>query len=133
MKKIFLLFGVAAFSSATAQQNDLFDIQKHIQKKQAEGKKAAEKKLLLTTIKSFQNYNTYSNNIANRSFLLPNGDKVVSLGQDNMPCVVPDMKQFQNMPNLANKEQFNFNYSPQKVLPFQIPNGSIPFRMIASK
>ena len=133
MKKIFLLFGVAAFSSATAQHNDLFDINKHIQKKRTEGKKAAEKKLLLSSIKPFQHYNSYSTNKANLSYVLPNGDKVVILGQDNMPCVVPDMRQFQHMPNLANKEQFNFNYSPQKVLPFQIPNGSIPFRMIASK
>ena len=134
MKKIFLLFGVAAFSSATAQQNDLFDIQKHIQKKQAEGKKAAEKKLILSSFfRPFENYNRYTTNKPDLSYILPNGDKVVILGQDNMPCVVPDMRQFQNMPNLANKEQFNFNYSPQKVLPFQIPNGSIPFRMIASK
>jgi len=30
MKKVFLLFGIAAFSSASAQQKDLFDIQKHL-------------------------------------------------------------------------------------------------------
>jgi len=133
MKKIFLLFGVAAFSSVSAQQNDFFDINKHIQKKRTESKKAAEKKLILPSIKPFQHYNTYSTNKATLPYLLQNGDKVVTLGQDNMPCIVPDMRQFQNMPNMANKEQFNFNYSPQKVLPFQIPNGSIPFRMIASK
>ncbi len=32
MKKIFLLFGVAAFSSASAQQKNLLDIQKHLDK-----------------------------------------------------------------------------------------------------
>lgn len=33
MKKIFLLFGIAAFSAASAQQKDVFDIHKHLQKK----------------------------------------------------------------------------------------------------
>ena len=31
MKKNFLLFGIAAFSSASAQQKEMFDINRHIQ------------------------------------------------------------------------------------------------------
>ena len=30
MKKVFLVFGIAAFSSASAQQKDVFDINRHI-------------------------------------------------------------------------------------------------------
>lgn len=33
-------------------------------------------------------------------FILPNGNKVISLPQDNMPCIIPDMTQF-NTPNMA--------------------------------
>lgn len=62
------------------------------------------------------------------SYTLPNGDKVVISKLDNMPCVQPDMRQFQIMPNLAYEGQFNFY--PEIVLPDQIPNGSKPYSMI---
>lgn len=89
--------------------------------------------MMLPSFKPFQYYNPYSTNNANLSYFLPNGDKVVILGQDNMPCIIPDMRQFQIMPNYAIGEQFNFNFSPKRIQPGQIPNGSIPFRMIATK
>lgn len=132
MKKIFLLFGIAAFSSASAQQNDLFDIQKQLQKKQAEDKKTVEKNTMLLPFKKPTTYgNLYSGKIPEEYYTLRNGDKVVTLSLDNMPCVQPDMRQFQNMPNLAYDKRFNF--APQRPEPGQIPNGSGYYRMIVSK
>ncbi len=132
MKKVFLLFGIAAFSSASAQQNDVFDIQKHLQKKQAEDKKTIEKK---TMILPFKKSTTYSNlhlgYKPEASYTLPNSDKVVTLSLDNMPCVQPDMRQYQTMPNVVYDKQFNF--SPQRPKPGQIPNGAGYYRMIVSK
>jgi hypothetical protein len=40
MKKIFLIVAIAAFASASAQQNDIFDIQKYLEKKTAKEKDA---------------------------------------------------------------------------------------------
>jgi hypothetical protein len=46
--------------------------------------------------------------------ILPNGNKVYSLPQDNMPCVVPDMSQF-NMPDVRSG-----------MSPYTIPNPAYP-------
>jgi hypothetical protein len=133
MKKVFLLFGIAVFSSASAQQKDLFDIGIHLQKKQAESKKAAEKKnMLLPPRNIFNLYIPYTANQSDLSYLLPNGDKVIILGQDNMPCVVPDMSQFQNMPN-PSFQRSNSSFVPFTKGPGQIPNGALPFSMIVWK
>lgn len=132
MKKVFLFFGIAAFTSVSAQQNDLFDIQKHLLKKQAEENKLVENKSInLPSIKPFIYNPPHLNNNPVDSYTLPNGDKVVISNLDNMPCVQPDMRQFQRMPNLAYQEQFNF--STQQLLPGQIPNGSKPYSMITSR
>jgi len=101
MKRIILVFGIAAFSSASAQQKELFDIGQHIRKKQAEGKKLSEKKnLVLPFHKSFPAVNPYLIGRPPLSYTLPNGDKVIISTIDNMPCVQPDMKQFRVMPSL---------------------------------
>ena len=90
MKKVFLLFGIAAFTTVSAQQNDLFDIQKHLLKKQAEENKRVD----LPTNKPFVYTPTNLNNNPAESYTLPNGDKVVISSLDNMPVVQPDMRQF---------------------------------------
>lgn len=134
MKKVFLLFGIAAFSSASAQQNDLFNIQKHLQKKQTEEKKIDEKiKFVLPLFKKTILYNSYTNNNPTLSYILPNGDKVITLVQDNMPCVVPDMRLFQAMPNTGYDKKFQNNLSLSSRQPGQIPNGAFPLRMLVSK
>lgn len=135
MKKIFLLFSVAAFSGASAQQKDLFDTQEHLQKKQTEDKKATEKKITPFPFKKQFNYgNLYSGNSPESSYTLPNGDKVFISPLDRMPCVKPDIRNFQIMPNLANGKVLpDYNYYPHKSKPWQIPNGALPYRMIASK
>jgi hypothetical protein len=134
MKKVFLLVGIATFSAASAQQNDLFDIQKHLQKKQAEGKNIGEKmKLLLHPFKKANLYNTYTTNNPTFSHTTPNGDKIITLGQDNMPCVVPDMSLFQAMPNTGYDKNFLNNLWLSTRQPGQIPNGSSPLKMLVSK
>ena len=128
MKKILLFFGIAAFMSASAQQNDLFDIQKHLLKKSADNNNLVKKKNIdLPLI----NNPLYINNNPVDSYTLSNGDKVVISRLDNMPCVQPDMQQFQRMPNIAYQEKFNF--STQQLLPGQIPNGSKPFSLIVHR
>jgi hypothetical protein len=68
-------------------------------------------------------------------FILPNGDKVITLSIDNMPCVVPDMNLFKTMPNPV----YNWNSYGNSLIdlrqrqPGQIPNGAMPHRMIVSK
>jgi hypothetical protein len=55
----------------------------------------------LTLFKNYlakQGYTYLGNNIID---ILPNNTKIYSLPQDNMPCIVPDLTQF-NMPNKLN-------------------------------
>ena len=127
MKKVFLLFGIAAFSSASAQQKDLFDIQKHLQKKLTENKKAPEKKIIpLPYLRGANLVNSYANRIPETSYRLSNGDLVIS-GPGIMPCIKPDMSLFQTMPNAASGAKvWSFNYYPQRARPGQIPNGAAP-------
>lgn len=136
MKKIIfsLCFVGFCFATATAQQNELFEINKHIQKKQAEAKKSAERKKITTFFKNRNKANLTMGLFSNKpehTYTLPNGDRVIILSQDNMPCVVPDMKKFQTMPNAGTKAGLNNFYIPRRSQPGIIPNGSMPFRMIA--
>jgi hypothetical protein len=133
MKKIFLFIGIAAFTSATAQQKDVLDIDKYILKQQQQKKKAAKKEIPVFSFKNKYDANQYffSNN-PDQTYTLTNGDKIMALSLDNMPRVVPDMKQFQIMPNSANCIVINNYYSPfKRSLPGVTPNGSVPFKMIA--
>ncbi len=123
MKKLFLVFGITAFASASAQQKELFDIQEHLKKKSADNKKAADRQLLFPL--PFKNNFTYRELIpqTDQFYFLSNGDKVVILGIDNMPCIQPDMRQFQAMPNPVGPG------FPQKPFPGQIPNGAQSHRI----
>ena len=132
MKKVFLLFGIAAFSAATAQQKDLFDIQKHIENNQSKKNNAAEKqKITLPYFKNLQPAFPFAVNQHNLSYRLSNGDVVV-YGNGTMPCIKADINQFQTMPNIAFNNQFSFNFFPAKILPGQIPNGSFRYNTISS-
>lgn len=48
--------------------------------------------------------------------VLSNGSKVYALPQDNMPCVVPDMKQF-SVPNSATNKARVYNYNGPGAIP----------------
>ena len=133
MKKIFLLFGIAAFCSASAQQKDVFDIQKHL------NQLVKDKKFPGAVFKPFNktrpliNYYGYPLYSQNLSHILPNGDKVYTLSQDNMPCIVPDMKQFNNMPDISNPNEYFELLQFRNHVPGTIPNAVRPYRLIASK
>jgi hypothetical protein len=132
MKKVFLLFGLAAFSSASAQQKDVFDIQKHLDKMVKDKKnpgavaRPSEKNTYLINHGFF----TYGSNL---SPILPNGNKVYLLDPGNMPCVVPDMKQFTTMPNVSNPNTYFESLAFRNDIPETMPNAVKPYRIIASK
>ena len=115
MKKIFLVFGIAAYASASGQQKELFDIQQHLEKKKAESKKTVENKLLELP---FQKRHTVTTlfNPNDQGYLLPNGDRVVIAGPGAMPVIKPDMRQFRVMPNPG---LGNIPTTP-------MPNGALP-------
>jgi hypothetical protein len=113
MKILFLLIGIIAGTAVRAQQNDLFNIEEHLKKKMAEA----------FTLPSLPPSVVPVNNQAQitvmpvqpLSFTLPNQD-MVYYGNGTMPCVVPDMK------------QFNTTYNPvagnKKLLTGPMPNGA---------
>jgi hypothetical protein len=131
MKKIFLLFGIAAVSSASAQQKDVFDMNRHIQgvlkNKNSSG----------TGGKIFEADNIYRNKLSQSqpklSHILPIGDKVYILSRDNMPCVVPDMGQFTSMPNISNPKEYFSSPLFKNNTPGSMPNALQPYRLIDSK
>jgi len=129
MKMIFLLLGVAGFTAASAQDKDLFDIQKHLQKKQGENNKILEKR---NFPKPPSKIAPFTRLRARHSHILPNGDKLMLLTQDNMPCIVPDMKQFL-MPNISNPEDYFRSLPLITKRPGSIPNAIDPHRIISSK
>ncbi len=120
MKRIFLLLGIAGFTTASAQQKDLFDINSHLKKK------SADKLITVPKIKlGFQKPNIFQRNpdkiSPGYSYSLPNGDKVYSSPSYHMPVVVTDMKQFNKMPNII------MGRRPDIVLLTKIPNAAVPF------
>ncbi|MEO6613303.1 MAG: hypothetical protein ABIT05_15575 [Chitinophagaceae bacterium] len=131
MKKILLIFGLAAFSAASGQQKDVFDIGQHLRKKQADGKKLAEKKnMALPFLKNFPVVDPYLTSRPSESYTLPNGDKVIISSIDHMPCIQPDMRQFRVMPSVQpDIRRFRtmpnvsaqFTYSPGYVKAGQLP------------
>jgi hypothetical protein len=120
MKKIFLLISIAASSVAVAQQQDVFDIQKHLQKKQ-----------LLSKVTELKNNFTPLQRLAvscvmpsqNLSYTLDNGDKVM-YGNGTMPCVKPG-KQVHTMPGPVTADQLLDLSIPA---PGQIPNAGIGYK-----
>jgi len=130
MKKVFLFFGIAAFSSASAQQKDVFDINRHIQEVLRNRNTSVRGVETFKTDQVFINSSTGSK--PKLSQILPNSDKVYTLRQDNTPCVVPDMSQF-NMPNISNPSEYFESLPFKQHLPGIIPNAVIPYQLITSK
>ncbi|MBL7723513.1 MAG: hypothetical protein JNK27_05155 [Chitinophagaceae bacterium] len=126
MKKIFLVFGVFALYSANAQQKDLFDIEKYLQKKATENNGIKFRQQTFDKFKipdsSPGTYPIINSYIGVFSHKLPNNDRVYILPTDNMPCVVPDLKEFYVMPNAG----INSNIILQNRIG-QIPNPAKSF------
>lgn len=119
MKKVFLFFGIAALTSAAAQNKDLLDINKH-----------HEKKGNLTNRKGFltQNLNTTTQVEINKLvqvFTLSNGDKVMSSPKFNMPVITPGNNYIYNM---STRFMPSYKDSLSKI-PGRIPNGSNEYKL----
>ena len=106
MKKILLIAGIITFSSVSAQSIDTFWV-KPIPPKTNDYSLKLPKTYLV---------NPPRNLIGNSLLLntLPNGNKVYALPQDNMPCVVPEMSQY-NMPVI--KPDVSLNAIPNPAYP----------------
>jgi len=139
MKKYFLIACLTAFSFAAAQQNDFFDIQKHLQEKSAKKRlqKLSEKYFPPNPETLIDKFRTGlpedSHSQAKLSFILPDGDKVYSLPMDHMPCIVSDKKNYaDNMPTLRDKIKF-YSYPDKNTSappPGAIPNPAYPRRTV---
>jgi hypothetical protein len=133
MKKLLVIAGLATFSLASAQQNDFFDIQKHLQKKLAEEKSQKMKDRFIPS--NPQNPIIHlSQDLpqAKLSQTLPNGNKVYVLPLDNMPCIVSDKDQYaDNMLQAPKKfELFDKLQRNNRQQPGAIPNPAYPWKII---
>jgi hypothetical protein len=104
MKQVFLIAVVLSFSAVVAQTPD--NIQDWL-------KKFKPKSSVLKSPLPFTSAEVY--------FALPKGNRMYALPQDNMPCIVPDMHQF-NMPVAKGKTVFPLSPSS----PGAIPNPALP-------
>jgi hypothetical protein len=127
MKRVFLLFGIAAFSSASAQQKDVFDINRHIQELLNKNNTALKSSGPAEINTYFLNGPHQSN--VTLSHVLPNGDKVYLLPQDKMPCVVPGIT-LNNMPNISDPDEYFEALAFKNNTPGIIPNAVKPYRII---
>lgn len=132
MKKIFIIASILAFFFASAQQNELFDIQKHVQQKIKDEINQKQKEQLLSLFKPKMSTPFLKPiPVPQMKILesLPNGDKVYILPEDNMPCIVPDMSQF-NKADLAGLDLKQKYFTPNRNFPGKIPNPVTPFKFI---
>jgi len=115
MKKVFLLFGIAAFTDASAQNNNPIDVNKHLEKK---GNLTNRKGSFTQNLK--QTSKVEINRLV-QVFILPNGDKVLSSPKYNMPVVTPGNSFLYTMPTL-----FMPSYRDSlSKFPGRIPNASV--------
>ena len=89
MKKILLIVGIASFSFAAAQNNGLPKVQ--VIPAKPKNNISTKPNVYLVTPPS----EVISG--ADLQAMLANGNKIYTLPQDNMPCVVPDLSPY-NMP-----------------------------------
>lgn len=83
MKKIFFVIAIGAFSFASAQNNQTPAVSRP--------KMNSLETPRFYIINPPQTRLMVNGQLINR---LPNGNKVYALAQDNMPCIVPDMSQY---------------------------------------
>jgi hypothetical protein len=104
MKYLFFISGVLIAGIAAAQNDDTYYLEKQLKHKNA------KKNVVLPQYRS-------PNPQTDIAYSLPNGNKVTSLQQDNMPCIVPDMSRF-NMPCIKpEKQYYNMPVVPGNSLP----------------
>ena len=135
MKKITLFLTVTGFVvAASAQQNDFFDIQKHLEKKRKEKKPVIKQPLTKPSLQNkFTFFQPVNPNTQRKLFhTLSNGDKVYLLSQDNMPCIIPDMSKL-NFIGIPNLTLYPNTFILPDNQPGSIPNVANPGKIIISK
>lgn len=116
MKKILLIASIFSFGFAAAQEPYVIDADKFLQNhKQVSPFKQDANPDLQTLLKDY--YSRMKSVAQPKFYTLPNGNRVYTLPQDNMPCIVSYSGNY-NMPNPAPHD-----------LPRVMPNPAIPFRL----
>ncbi|MES1226970.1 MAG: hypothetical protein ABUT20_66470, partial [Bacteroidota bacterium] len=106
-----------------AQQKDLYELRKSLNKKALSGTPLTPQFYLSQNPGNNSKYSVSSLSVPAKDEQakllndLPNGNKVYALPEDNMPCIVPDLAQF-NMPIFKPKADGI------------IPNGSRDYKVI---
>lgn len=119
MKKVFLFFGIAALTGAAAQNKDLLDINKHLEKN---GNLTNRKGTLTQNLSNIFKVET---NKPVQVFILSNGDKVISSPKYNMPVVKPGNSFVYNM-----STRFIPSYKDSlSKIPGRIPNGYNEYKL----
>ncbi len=125
MKKISLIVGLLVFGAASAQRKDLFDIDAHLQKK------IGLKKMLKPTQHQGLNGPINPGAPTTNFFQYYNNSMIQLLPQDNMPCLRPDLRQF-NMPNAAAWSEFDM-LNKSKNEAGKIPNPASPGKIFPKR
>ena len=125
MKKIFSPIAVLFFISATSQV-PYYNFKKHLdQNKQPQlfKKEIRENKSSRSYLDLVKSY-SYHPHQARLLSTLSNGNKIYSLPQDYMYCIVPDLSQY-FMPNISKEEKLTGMppgiLPPYKIIPEKIP------------
>jgi len=116
MRYLFLLAGIATFSFVSAQNDEIYYLQKQIKKKPG---------LKIISLPNYQSSIPIQPK-KDLVYTLPDGNKVSALPQDNMPCVMPDMSQF-NMPCIKPEKQ-TYNMPELKGTVQKIESRKIDFQ-----
>lgn len=119
MKRVFLVVGIATFSSASGQQNDVFNIEDHLMKKKTGN-----------MIKAPAIKNLWKETDLSKNYKVIVTPKRITPSYGDIPCIKPDMQHFQAMPNPGLGVLRLFDKQPG-----QIPNVSttLPRKDIARK
>ncbi len=113
MKMLFCIAALLSLNFAFGQRNDFFDANEYLKKKNNKKGKAIFDPFVR------ERTGWCGNPRPNQTIQgLLNSNKIVTLPQDNMPCVVPDMNQF-NMPVINTP-----------MTDYTIPNPAVPLPRI---
>ena len=97
MKYLFLLAGITTFSFVSAQNDEVYYLQKQIKKKPG---------LKITSLSNYQSSIPIQPK-KDLVYTLADGNKISALPQDNMPCIMPDMSQFNTPCVKPEKQTYN--------------------------
>jgi len=120
MRKIFFLLSITLSGAASAQQQDIFDIQQHLQSKKPQFPKQQNPVTLNQTI------SVPPLSVPGHSLSLPLG-AVLEYSDGTMPCIKVNMDQFRTMPNLADTDKVYTIEWLTRIHPGQMPNAAVPY------